>query len=297
MNSIIKKIIQDKRPSLSEGSLKTYCSLIKSVFVSAYPEDKEFDVGKLKNIPHVMAAVHKFSVAKQRTCLASLVVITGVEEYKTHMMEMNKEASAINATGEKNEKQAANWIDKSQIEGICLAHKKDADSLYKKGKTSPENYEEIQNYIVLCLLSGCIIAPRRLLDYTSMKIRNYDPKTDNYITKGCKSMVFNKFKTAKTAGQQIVECPPELTKVLKKFVTIIPPTCDYLLNDTNKHQLSTPGLNKRLLKIFHPLKISVNMLRHMYLTTKFGAVNAEKEKVAEEMGTSTHMIDSNYVKK
>jgi integrase len=297
MNSVIKKIIQDKRPSLSEGSYKTYTSLIKSVFVSAYPDDKEFNINKLKNVSHVMTAVHKFSVAKQRTTLASLVVITSIEEYKTYMMGMNKEASAVNATGEKNEKQAANWIDKTQIEAICLAHKKDADSLYKKGKTSPENYEEIQNYIILCLLSGCMIPPRRLLDYTSMKIKNYDPKTDNYITKGCKSMVFNVYKTAKTSGQQTVECPPELVKVLKKFITIVPPTCDYLLNDTNKHQLSTPGLNKRLLKIFHPMKISVNMLRHMYLSSKFGGEMAEKDKVAEEMGTSKNMIDNVYIKK
>ena len=130
-----------------------------------------------------------------------------------------------------------------------------------------------------------------------MKIRNYDAKTDNYITKGCKSMVFHIYKTAKTGGEQVVECPPELIKVLKKFITIIPPECDYLLNDTNKHQLSTPGLNKRLLKIFHPMKISVNMLRHMYLSSKFGSQNAEKEEIAKEMGTSTHMVDSVYVKK
>ena len=57
-------------------------------------------------------------------------------------------------------------------------------------------------------LCGIVIPPRRSLDYSEMKIRNYDAKTDNFY-KGNK-FFFNKYKTVKSYGIQSLEIPKEL---------------------------------------------------------------------------------------
>ena len=61
----------------------------------------------------------------------------------------------------------------------------------KKSKLNMTDLQTIQQYIILCLLSGIFIAPRRSLDYTEFKISNIDKDTDNYLDKN--ELVFNKY--------------------------------------------------------------------------------------------------------
>ena len=54
------------------------------------------------------------------------------------------------------------------------------------------NYQTIVHFILLGCLGGVSgLAPRRSLDYCEMKVRNFDPKTDNYYKAG--KFVFNKY--------------------------------------------------------------------------------------------------------
>ena len=53
---------------------------------------------------------------------------------------------------------------------------------YKLRKVLRSN-KEIQNYIILCVLSGKFIPPRRSKDYVDFKIKDIDPEKDNYINK------------------------------------------------------------------------------------------------------------------
>jgi hypothetical protein len=94
-------------------------------------------------------------------------------------------------------------------------------------------------------LGGIFIPPRRSLDYCDFKIKNIDPAL-NYIEK--KALVFNRYKTAQPYGKQMVECPPVLLKILKKWISVN--QTDYLLFDTNGGKLSPVKLNQRLNKIF-----------------------------------------------
>jgi hypothetical protein len=137
------------------------------------------------------------------------------------------------------------------------------------------------------------IPPRRSLDYCHFKIKEMDP-AQNYLEK--KTLVFNSYKTAKTYGQQVIECPPPLLKILKKWISVNP--TNYLLFDTNGAALSPVKLNQRLNKIFKG-KISVNALRHCYLTDKYADTIKTNEALASdmsEMGSSVAQ-SKNYIKK
>ena len=154
--------------------------------------------------------------------------------------------------------------------------------------------EEIQNFIILALLSGVLIPPRRSKDYCDFKIKNITETKDNFLKKG--KMVFNSYKTAKTYGTQEVPIETPLTTILNSWIKINP--TDWLLFDSNMNKLTPVKLNQRLNKIFGDRKISVNQMRHTYLTEKFGE-HSKKDKelanVVEEMGTSKNMLTT-YVK-
>jgi predicted secreted protein len=76
--------------------------------------------------------------------------------------------------------------------------------------------QTIQQYIILCLLGGIFIAPRRSLDYTEFKIKSINKDDDNYLDKN--ELVFNKYKTAKFYNEQRVAIPKELKSILTKWI-------------------------------------------------------------------------------
>ena len=110
-------------------------------------------------------------------------------------------------------------------------------------------------------------------------------------------MCFNSYKTARVYGKQTVDVPPPLLKILKKWVSIN--KTDFLLFDNAGKKLTPVKLNQRLNKIFDGRKISVNALRHGYLTDKYGDMiqkNKEIDETMTDMGSSKSMLNV-YLKK
>ena len=156
---------------------------------------------------------------------------------------------------------------------------------------------EIQNYIIFCLYNGLYIVPRRSLDYVNMKIKGFNPDTDNYIDIKKGRMVFNRFKTDKFKGQQILEIPPALKKILIRWILLIPDDVDYLFFNKKNEKLTSITLNQRLNGIFGAKK-SVNSFRHAFLSKKYKETMAENKKMEDDMeamGSSSNMAN-NYIK-
>jgi hypothetical protein len=145
-----------------------------------------------------------------------------------------------------NDKQKENWITSDEISNIYNEYKTTCESLYKKSKLTNTDYQTIQSFIILSLLGGIFIPPRRSKDYCDFKIKNIDPKTDNYLDKN--SLVFNSYKTAKCYGEQKIIIPVPLKNILKKWISKNP--TDYLLFDSNFNKLTSVKMNQRLNKIF-----------------------------------------------
>jgi integrase len=186
---------------------------------------------------------------------------------------------------EMSETTEENWVSQDEITNVLKGLKREADAIYKSKDFSNANLQQIQLYIILALLGSQYIPPRRAKDYTDFKVKNISKETDNFIEKN--EMVFNSFKTAKF-GQQRVPLPKELKSILTKWIKINP--TEYLLFDINGNQLSSPQLNQRLNKIFGSTSgKSVNMMRHSFLTEKYGdGIIKKKELVADmtAMGSS-----------
>lgn len=291
----IKKYVKDKKPSLSNSSIITYSSILKSLYNKVF-NDNDFDLTKFNQTEKVLEHLKNITPNKRKTILSSLVIITDKKAYRDLMLEDVRDYNKEIQKQEKTDEQKESWVDTNQVKNILNELKQNTELLYKKKNLNVGDLQEIQNYIIMCLLGGVFIPPRRSKDFCDFKIKNnIDKEKDNFLDKN--KLYFNSYKTAKTYGQQTVDIPVQLKNILLKWIKINP--TDYLLFDSNLNKLSSVKLNQRLNKIFGEKKVGVNQLRHTYLTDKYAHTITQKNDVKntmEDMGSSSNMLDT-YVKK
>jgi len=289
----IADAIKSARPSLSQSSVKTYTSVLtslhKKVFGSGEIHLKDFDQDE--RIIHFLKSK---PASSRKSVLAALVVLTGNDVFKKAMAADCITFAADIAKQENTPKQKASEISQDEIKAIFGRLSDEATLLYNKKHRTVSDLLQISDYVILALLSGIYIPPRRALDYTAFKIKEINPAVDNYLEKN--ELVFNTFKTSKTYGKQTVSIPPALKAILVKYYKINP--TDFLLFDSKFKPLTSVTLNQRLCRIFGNRKIAINSLRHSYLTSKYTSLSKEQKLMqadVQQMGTSASMLDT-YVK-
>lgn len=287
----IKEYIKNKRSTLSDSSLTTYSSVLKSLYKKVYG-DGEIEFSKFNDADKILEHLKDLTPNKRKTILSALVIITDNKKYRDQMLadvrDYNKEISKQ----EKTETQEENWVTQKEVDDMYNDLKKTANLIYKKENKTSNDLQVLQNFIILALFK--LIAPRRSKDYVDFKIKNIDKEKDNYMDKG--KFVFNSYKTAKTYGKQEVPIPRELTTIINKWIKVNP--TEYLLFDVNMNPLTAVKLNQRFNRIFDGKKIAVNALRHSYLTDKYADDMKKKNAMADDMskmGSSLSQAET-YVK-
>ena len=293
----LKDYLVKEKPSLSQSSITTYHSILKSLYTKVF-HSNELDLNKLKEeTEKILDYLKDLPFNKRKTTLSALLIINPNEKrYRDLMLNDINTYNQEQKQQTMNDKQEENWITEDEIKHKWELAKKNAMLLYKKQHLTSVDLQDIQSFVILSLLSGIFIPPRRLLDYCEpFKIKNIDLEKDNYMDK--KNLVFHTYKTAKYYGRQEVLMPLPLKKILQKWISVNP--TEYLLFDSQMKPLSSVKLNQRSVKLFNNKKIGVNMLRHIYLSTKYqplATMNKELENDFKQMGSSTAQT-SVYIKK
>lgn len=138
--------------------------------------------------------------------------------------------------------------------------------------------------------------PRRNADYYLMKLDTDKKANDdyNYYSKGEGKFYFNKFKTAKYGKENFI-VSPALKKVLDRYIELMDIKDDeFILFQTDTKRTSGSAMTKALNRIFGK-KVGASMLRHSYLTSKYGKVTDEMAKDAEMM-SHTKATQNDYIK-
>jgi len=284
----LEDFIKERNNKLSPNSIKTYASLLRSLHRKIF--DGDFDLSHFNNSKKVIDHVQPLPYTKRKTLLSALIMLTDNDEYRKLLHQDFKSEKSTIMKHEKTKSQEDNWVSESDIFAKLKLLKKYADLSYKM---ETPNVQIIQDYVLLCLMSGLYISPRRSMDWTEFKIKNIKDK-DNYLDKN--KLVFNRYKTDKHYGTQIIECPKELVTILKKWISLN--DNEYLFFDGNGKKLTSSKITNRFNKIFFPKKVSTNILRHVYLTNKFGdqiAKQLEIDQTFKNMGSSGQQLDT-YVK-
>lgn len=293
----IIECLKKARPNLSESSLKTYNSVLTSLMKKIVEPDEVFDIHLFDNVKKIMPLTE--AMKSPKTLLSALFVLTGKDEYKVSMDKKIVEHNENEKLQTKNDKQETNMITKTEVQALLNNIKNRVSVIYKNNDVSSKSINVLVNYILLCLVSGVYMEPRRSMDWVLMKTTISDDTAFNYYDKKNNKFIFNKYKTSKTYKQQTEPVPKELTKILNKYIGYVKDinTSGFLLFNISNNALTAPEIAMRLNKLFGK-NISTSMLRHIYLSEKYANIPSlvELQKTATAMGHSIpQMLE--YIKK
>lgn len=277
---------KEKRPNLSQSSLKTYVSILNSLYNKLEGTN---GIEFFKNDKKIINHIEEMEKAQsKKTALSALFVLTGIKEYQD---EMNANIKAVNEFY-KEQKNDPERLKKLKSFDEILAIHEQIKSRYKKNPTLDNRMDLIISYLVSGVL-GEDLPPRRVLDYSSMKIRNYDKQKDNYIQAG--KFYFNQYKTKDRHGTQIISIPKELNTLINKHKQIND-EIDYLLLNEDDKPFTSTALSKKISRMFDGN--SMDMLRSIFLSNYYKDLPQLKsmEKLASNMGHSINSALQYYVK-
>jgi len=287
----IADILRTKRPNLTASSCKTYCSSLVNLAKQIKGNDETIGVDWFsQNEKEILEFLEKKEPKLRKGTLSALFVLTDIETYREQMLKDCKLVNENNKEQKKSDKEALNWVTQDMIKEKYTQFKQQVDDMIESKLI---HHNTFINFFLVALLGGVLMPPRRSLDYAEMKVRNFDEDKDNYIKNG--TMVFNIYKTAKKYGKQIVKIPKELVPYIKKWTKY--QKNDYLLFANNDKPLNSSQITKLLNTIFGK-KVSVDILRHVYLSNYYKDIPNLKDmvKIAADMGHSISQA-LEYVKK
>ena len=299
MKEIITELLKTKREKLSPSSVKTYVSLLYSM----YNRNKnETDDGTNKewfaeNVKKVLASFKNLEPNRRKTQLSALYIVTTDPDVHREMLSDVQKTNDENKLQKKTQKQEDGWMTIDEIKVVYENLKEIATKMLNN--KLPIDYEQIVQFFLMGFLAAGVsgLSPRRSLDYCLLKYKNYDIESDNYIDK--KGILhFNTFKTKKFYGAQELNLKveaPALYELLKKWYKINP--SEYVLFSSTEQPLTSSNITKIFGKIFNK-PISTNLFRHIFLSDQYKDVPAllKMQNIAQEMGHSLDMA-LQYVKK
>lgn len=224
------------------------------------------------------------------------------DKYYKILISRNKELETNNT---KSEKQKENWITQKEVLEKQKEIEGEAIETINKSTTNvfkTREWNTILEWVILSLYT--LIPPRRSIDYTLMNIVsdvNLDADQQlNYWVRPKKKFIFTNYKTSGTYSTQIVNIPPDLDVLLNAYLDLrsdkdendIPLLVEHDLTPIRNNYRITKFLNR----VFDGRKISVDLLRNIYLTTNFKINHLNLKNAATLMGTSENTINNHYIK-
>jgi len=238
----------------------------------------------LEDVDSICAKIDKYaeSTQQRRYSMIMSVLESGklYDRYQALFVKVtkklmdNKEARG----GALTEKETASWMTWPQIMEYHAAMKTGTPT-------------EVTNHLAVSLY--VLQPPRRAMDYHKMWIVTGSPGTDmtkNYYVRSTRKMYFNEFKTVKTQGQQVIDVPAALAAIIQKAR----PTDGPLFTAADGGPLKDPSAMTKILNKAFGRKVSVNILRHSYVSSLYNPAIAKIGKTASAMAHSVETHTTYY---
>ena len=312
----LRKKIDDSR-NIKEKSLRAYMISLRKIH-EKLDTDAEFDsidkwlIGK--NIEKIITLLSEMKITTRKNYLAAVIVALTTEkdkyeealkEYREYLDIIVKEYNTQMKSQTKSDKQEENWVSMDELKDVVAGYKKQIRKLDLNHKElwSNKEYNLYQQYLIGLLYTE--LPPVRL-DYSNMfvihekdykKLKDKDKNFLVLVSRNKKYFSLGSYKTEDKYGVHIIEIPPVINTTINKFLQHN--DSGYFLTNTQRTVLSDNGLTKMLNRVFADTgkKISSTMIRHIYLSEKYDARNAEMEKDSKAMLHSIQTQQNVYVKK
>ena len=289
----IKETIRSVKPNVTESTLSSYNQNLTKIAKTLEKNDLDF----LENYDMVVKAISHLSPLTQRNYYNSIIVYLqavkgdekAIAKYVAIRDVENDAYQAFTKTNVKSEKQAKNWITEEELYDV-LEYQKSFD---------------IQKYTLLKLM---IRYPLRndmrdmqIMTYGKyMKMSDEDKKGSNFCLKRQKPLAYffalNRYKTAGTYGERIIELDASLNKEIGSFLRKSGHT-SYLFTKKSGAPFSSIEFSKYVNSIFKKTgkNISTTMIRHMMATISGAEALKKQKELASNMGHSVEQ-NTDYIK-
>lgn len=303
-----------KNKNVSPTSIKMYTRNLEKLNDDSPLKNLKF----LCNIDDILSKLKDYKPNTYRGYLISICSALKFEDAKNMkkiydkyyelLNKINKELKEKEKEQEKTLTQEANWISWTDVESKLNELCEKVESFKNSKELNNHKYNILLDYVVLSLY--CYIAPKRNQDWALMNIiyknDNELPITHNYLDYLDKKFIFNKYKTSKSKGELIENIPDKLFSIINLYLKFHPllknkkiiktTNIPFLVYYNGLAFISVNSITRILNRIFDK-KISSSMLRHIYLTDKYGDTIKELKADNEVMGHDTSMSINNYIKK
>jgi len=315
----IAKELKRAKPHLAESSIKNYTIPIEKVCAAMDGQTSLDCLDKIRDTKKVLEYLKDFKPTTKRNYLNALVVMLQVDKdfedtdafkiYSEERDEINLKLKEESSSGEKTQKQKDNWLTPEEYDDILnkyeLTLKKKKIFTAKSQDLDKGELRLLEEYILLKLYqqipSRNDFATLRVVSQREYnKLKKSNTKENLLITsREGYYFIINSWKTKKKPeDKRRINVPISLQKLLKLLIHK-KNTPEYLFHDTRGKPLSRNGLSKlfnTIFKKFYPeKKISTSMLRHMYLSNKYGKVVEDMKADAELLAHSTS-TQKDYIK-
>lgn len=298
-----KLIIDLKNKNLADSSIKLYLGNLERLNGELPLNNLNF----LNDSDKIIDSISTLKPTTQRGYLISVCSVLEIykdtskkmlnlyQKFYNLMIKSNDKIKAI-PTDKLSEVQEENWSTWQDVLNKFEELKKDVQPFINNESINKKNYNKLLEYVVLALY--VYNEPRRNEYVNMIVVKKYIPTMDpehNYISYDDKKIIFNKYKTSKKLGQEIFEIKDDLFNVINQYFKFHPlikgkkltnkTAFEFLVNYDGSSLPSQNGLTRILNKIFDK-HISSSMLRHIYLSYKYGDVVKDMEKTAKAMSHS-----------
>ena len=305
--------LKREKPNLSPNSLKVYTLNLQKIFKGIELDNEDITIKNIaKKKEDILKFLSSYPDNTARNYINAVIMFIKTLDGKNEKLleDLGKKRDALHTTyknkvdnHEKSDKQKENWLEWDDVIQVFkdLQNQVKALRLKVKNKTetlSPAKKMIFQDYLLLGLFT---LQPPTRNDYADMLVMNrkeYNKLNDTkkeesnfYIkdTKGKSSFIYNEYKTKKKYGKIERPVGAELERIINAWLKIN--DTGYLLITKSGTPLTPNGITKHLTRIFKKevgKNISSSMLRHIYLSDRYGQEVKSKKEDAEAM---LHSVD------
>lgn len=315
MLNLAKQLVEERKVAESTAAL-----YIKNLWT--INGGKEFNnLSFLRKTDEVEKKLEEYADTTRKTYLASIVsVLSLVKDKPTykkvhqHYHDKMMSASADHkekekeSNGEKTQKQKDNWMDWDTVLKVKTDLYNTVKGFVGQKALTAQQFNELLSLMILSLYTD--VPPRRNQDYTDMfVVGKWNDKMDtskNYLDLLGSQFVFNKYKTAKKYGTQIVDFQKAdmLKDILTMYLKHHPLHKGKVTKNTEFRflayqdgaPLSAVNSITRILNKSFGKRVGSSMLRHIYLSSKYADIKDEQQRDADAMGHSVAEQQGVYVK-
>lgn len=315
MDNLREKI--DSSRNIKENSLNAYLISIKKL--NEFITKKEFkNLDFLKDEKKVLEKLKELKLTTQKNYLSAIIVSLSaygdkyeddLKTYRKRLEQLNEVYNSEIKKNEKTETQEKNWVSMKELRKVMNSYKLDLKErgAFSKDELTRRELDILQRWVVANLYLNDDNPPIRL-DYGNMRIiseKDFEKLKEDELDKNFlvvknranKYFHFGDYKTEKTYDKKEIKVGKKLNSVLN--IWLKHNKKGGLLYDTKGNPMSSNTLGKYIKKVFEKTgkQVSVNMLRHIYISEKFPPQEEkEKEEVASKMLHSVK-IQKAYSKK